>query len=78
MNHIGNNSDSYYKEDDYYDRKVVNKVQESSKNNMNMICNKYGFSCDLVRLLLELEFDLDIYCKIKVSRILYDYNTYGK
>ena len=78
MSHASNDSDGYYAEGDCYNRKVINKFQENSKNDMKMICDEYGFDQDLVRLLVELEFDLDIYCKLKISGILHNYNTYGE
>ena len=78
MSFKSNSSNSYHKESNSYDRKIVDKLQESSKNDMNIICNKYRFNYDLVRLLVELEFDPDIYCKLKINRILHNYDSYGE
>ena len=37
---------------------------------------KHGFDYDLLRILAELEFDLDLDYKLKVSRIMHDYDFY--
>ena len=43
MSHTSNDSDGHYIENDCYNRKVINKLCKSSKNDMKIICNKYGF-----------------------------------
>ena len=45
---------------------------------MNKIYNKYGFYYNLVRLLVELEFNPDMYYKLKVNGMLYNYDTHGE
>ena len=74
MSRMSNDSYSHYKESNYYDQKVVDELQENLKNGMNEICDKYGFNHDLVRLLVELEFDLDRYCKLKVNGMMHSYD----
>ena len=41
---------------------------------MNKISNKYGFDHKLVRFLVELEFDPDMYYKLKANGMLYSYD----
>ena len=45
---------------------------------MNIICNKYEFDYNLVRLLVELEFDPDMYSKLKVNGMQYNYEFYSE
>ena len=45
---------------------------------MNKICNKHRINHNLVRLLVELEFDLDTHCKLKVNGILHNYNAHSE
>ena len=45
---------------------------------MNTIHDKYGLDHDLVRLLVELDFDPEMYYKININEILYRYNIYGE
>ena len=78
MSYKSNDSDDYYTEGNYYDRNVFNESWESLKNDMKIICNKHWFDQDLVWLLVELEFNLDIHCKLKVYRILCNYDTNSK
>jgi len=75
---ILSSSDSHCRESDCCNRKVVNKSREKSKNDMDTICNKCGLDHDLVRLLVELDFDLEMHCKIEVNKILHNYQHHGE
>ena len=65
-----------HKERDYYNR-IIDKVRENLKIKMNVTCKKYGLDYELVRLLVELEFEQEIHYKIKVNRILFNYEFHG-
>ena len=69
-------SNSHYKESNCYDQKVVSKLRERLKEEMNKICKKYGFNYKLLRLIVGLDFDPDLYCKLKVNGIMYNYKFY--
>ena len=46
---MSSKSDSYYKESDYYDRKVFDKLRERLKDEMSTICKKYRFNHEIMR-----------------------------
>ena len=48
-------------------------MQEDSKKEMDKICKKYGLKYHLLQLLLKLDYYPELYNKIRVNRMLYDY-----
>jgi len=68
-----NNSSSHCKESDCYDRKVVDNLYKELKWEMDTICTQYGLKYELLWLILELEFYLEIYYVVKVNRLLCNY-----
>ena len=71
---MSNNSNGHYKESDCYDRKVIDELQEQSKIEIDTAYEKHRLDYKLVRLLVELKFDLDMHWKMIVNGILYRYD----
>ena len=65
MSYKSKETDSYYKESDYYNQKITGKLRDKLKEETSKICKKYRFNHKLLRLLIELEFDPDLYSKLK-------------
>ena len=63
-------SDSYYKEGDYYDKKIINRLRERSKYEMNTMYKKYRFNHKVLRQLVKVNFDLELYNKLKVNGMM--------
>jgi len=76
MSNKSSKSNGYYEEDDYYDRIIVNKLQERLKKEMNIICKKYNLNYEIIRRIVDLEFDLDLHYSVKVNRLTFDYDFY--
>ena len=66
-------SNSYYEEDNYYNRKVINILRERLKDEMSIIYKKYGFYNEIIRQLVNLKFNPELYYKLKVNGMIYDY-----
>jgi len=64
-------------ESDCYNRLVVDKLRDKSKYEINTICEKYNLDQEILRQIVNLEFDLDLYCALKVNRILDNYDFHG-
>ena len=74
MSHKSKDSSSYYENSDCYNQKVIDKLRERSKKEMNKMCKKYGFDHEFLRLLVEVEFDPDPYYKLKVNGMMHDHD----
>jgi len=70
---ISYKSNGHCKESNYYNRKVIDKLRERLKEEMDKMYKKYRFNHDLLQLTVELKFDLDIYYKLKINRMIYNY-----
>ena len=57
-------------ERDYYNR-IIDDLQEKSKIKIDAAYEKYRLDYELVKLLVVIEFNLVVHCKIKVNRILF-------
>ena len=69
-------SNRYYKEDNQYNKQVTNKLRENLKHNIKVICNEYRFDHTVMRSLVEWPFNLDLYYKFRVNRMMYDPDYY--
>ena len=74
---LESNNSSYCKESKYYDQNVVDKYYIKSKKEMTKFCNKYRLKYELLQLLVELEYDLEIHDIIIVNRLTYNYYNHG-
>jgi len=57
-----------------YDKIIVDKLREGSKYEMKRIHKKYRLNYKLIRVIVDLEFNPDLYYSVKVSRLMHDYN----
>ena len=69
-------SDSHHKEYNCYNRIAVDKLREDLKHKMKIICKKYRFNYKVMRVIVNFEFNLDLYCLVKVSILMYNYDFY--
>ena len=74
---LESNNSSHCKESKYYDQNVVDKYYTESKKEMTAFYNKYRLKHELLWLLAELEYDLEIYNIIIVNRLTYNYHNHG-
>ena len=74
----------YYKEYDHYNRNVVDKFQEKLKYEIDIIYKKYRLDYKIKKRIVDLEFDLDLHCLVKINRMMFgydfhrDYNYFAK
>ena len=66
------NNSGHYKESNSHNQNVVDKLREESRKEMGLICKECGLKQELLRLLLELEYNPIIYNKIRVNGMLYE------
>ena len=73
MSNESSESNGHYEECDHYDRIAVNKLRERSKNEMKIACKKHSLDYEIIRQIVNLEFDLDLYYLVKVNRLMFDH-----
>ena len=71
-------SNRSYKESNSYNQNIIDKVREQSKEENYKIFEKYSFDKELLRLKVELIFDLDMHCKLKINRLICNYKLHGE
>ena len=70
-------SNSYYKDCNYYNRNITDKLREDSKCEIKRICKKYELNYKVMRVIVNLDFNPDLHYLVKVNRMIYDHNFYG-
>ena len=76
MSNKSSESNSYYKEYEFCNRNIVNKSRERLKKEMNIICKKYNLNYEIIRRIVDLEFDLDLHYSVKVNRMIFYHDFY--
>ena len=71
-------SNSYYSKNDTHNRNVINELREISKKEMDNIYKKYRFDYGILWLLVEVDFNPKMHCKIEASRMQYNYQYHGE
>ena len=68
------NNSRYYKESNYHNREIVHQHQQNSKKEIEEICDRHSLRKDLLRLLVNLEYDLELHNIIKVNQLACNYH----
>ena len=74
---VSSKSDSQYKEYDHYNRITVDKLRDNLKYEMKRICKKYRFKNNILRVIVDLNFDLNLHFWIKVNSIIHYHDFYS-
>ena len=68
---------SHYEECNYYNRIAVDKLREDSKYEIKVICKKQNLDHEIIRWIVDLDFDTDSHYSVKVNGMLIDHDFYG-